>query len=145
MGSSPSVAELPGWALELLADARVARLGVIDDAGRPRVLPVTYALHVGAFVSAIDHKRKAVAAEQLARVRWLRARPRAAITIDHYEDDWARLAWVQALGRVKVLDAGDAGDAIAALTARYEQYRSRPPTGPVLTLAPERLVWWRAS
>ena len=44
MGSSASVAELPGWARALLESSRVARLGIADDDGAPRVLPVTYAL-----------------------------------------------------------------------------------------------------
>ena len=144
MGRSESVAKLPEWARELLEQARVARLGLLDDDGVPRVLPVTYALAQGALFSAIDDKPKHVAPQRLARVRWLRARPRAALTVDHYEDDWSRLAWVQAIGPVKILDAADAPDALAALTRRYAQYRDRTPGGPVLRLEPERLVWWRA-
>jgi len=38
------VSNLPTWARELVTSARVARLGLIDDTGRPRVLPVTFAL-----------------------------------------------------------------------------------------------------
>ena len=144
MGRSESVAKLPEWARELLEQSRVARLGLLDDDGSPRVLPVTYALAQDALVSAIDDKPTHVAPERLARVRWLRARPRAALTVDHYEDDWSRLAWVQAIGPVKILDAPDAPDALAALTRRYAQYRDRPPDGPVLRLEPDRLVWWRA-
>ena len=103
MGRSASVAELPKWARELLEHARVGRLGLLDDEGGPRVLPVTYALSAGALVSAVDHKAKAVPSERLARVRWLTARPRAALTVDHYEEDWSRLAWVQAIGEVSIL------------------------------------------
>jgi PPOX class probable F420-dependent enzyme len=145
MGQSESVAELPSWARRLLDHERVAHLGLLDDAGRPRVLPVTFALCGERLVSAIDHKRKQRAGERLARSRWLRARPAAAFTVDHYDDDWAELAWVQALGDVDILDAALASDAIAALTARYEPYRTQPPAGPVLAMAPERLLWWRAS
>lgn len=125
----------------MLATARVGRLGLIDDELRPRVLPVTFALAGDALVTAIDHKRKDVPVDRLARLRWLRARPRAALTVDHYEEDWSRLAWVQALGPVRILD--DAPDAIAALTARYAQYRDHPLAGPVIELTPDRLVWWR--
>jgi PPOX class probable F420-dependent enzyme len=144
MGSSASVAELPRWAIGLLARERVARLGLTDDDGAPRVLPVTYALSEGAFVSAVDHKRKRVAGAQLARVRWLRARPRAALTVDHYDDDWSSLAWVQALGEVRIVDAEAAPSSLAALSERYEPYRRRPPSGPILMLHPERLLWWQA-
>jgi PPOX class probable F420-dependent enzyme len=145
MGWSASVAELPEWAGGLLASAPVARLGVIDDDGAPRVLPITFAVAGGSLVTAVDHKPKRRPGSELARVKWLRARPRAALTVDHYDDDWSRLAWVQALGSVRVLDAADAADAVAALAARYEQYRDRTPGGPVLVLEPDRLVWWRAA
>lgn len=141
MGSCASVAKLPEWARELLDQARVGRLGLIDDEHHPRVLPVTFALAGGALVTAVDHKRKDVPPERLARLRWLRARPRAALTVDHYEEDWSRLAWVQALGEVRILD--DAPNAIAALTARYPQYRDHPLVGPVIELSPDRILWWR--
>ena len=144
MGRSASVAELPKWARTLLERSRVARLGIVDDEGGPRVLPVTYALADGALVTAIDHKPKQTPPERLARVRWLRARPRAALTVDHYEEDWSELGWVQAIGPVAILDAADAADAIAALRSRYPQYSDRPPAGPVLSLEPDRVLWWRA-
>jgi len=142
MGSCASVAKLPKWARELLEEARVGRLGLTDDEQHPRVLPVTFALAGDALVTAVDHKRKDVPAERLARLRWLRARPRAALTVDRYDEDWSQLAWVQALGPVRILD--DAPKAAAALIARYAQYRDHPPAGPVIELTPDRLVWWKA-
>lgn len=145
MGRSANVAELPGWAVELLERSRVGRLGLIDDDGVPRVLPVTYALSGGRLVTAVDHKPKAQPGRELARVRWLLARPRAALTVDRYDDDWSSLAWVQAVGTVQVLEAADAPEALTALSERYQQYRRRPPGGPVLALEPDRFVWWRAS
>jgi PPOX class probable F420-dependent enzyme len=96
-------------------------------------------------VSAVDDKPKRVPGGQLARVRWLRARAEATLTVDHYDDDWSQLAWVQALGEVRVLDAASAPESLEALAERYRAYRERPPAGPVLALRPERLVWWRAS
>ncbi|MBV9003778.1 MAG: pyridoxamine 5'-phosphate oxidase family protein [Solirubrobacterales bacterium] len=145
MGSSPSVAKLPPWALALLHDSRVARLGVLAGDGVPRVLPVTYAISGEAIVTAVDQKPKRVPGNRLARVAWLRARPQAALTVDHYDDDWSQLAWVQAIGLVSVVDAADAPEAIAALADRYRPYRAQAPAGPVLVLEPARLVWWRAS
>ena len=116
----------------------------MDDDGAPRVLPVTYAIDGETLVTAIDQKPKRRRGEELARVRWLRARPAAALTVDHYDDDWSALAWVQALGAIRVLDAASSPDAIAALTERYEPYRSDPPAGPLLVLEPDRLLWWHA-
>src|SRR3954453_21422666 len=64
----------PAWANEMLASARVARLGLLDTDDRPRVLPVTFALVGGAIYSAIDHKPKRPGGEP-ARLRYLRRRP----------------------------------------------------------------------
>ena len=137
------VDDLAAWARELLETAPLGHLGLLDGDGRPRVLPVTFALCGGALVSAVDHKPKRVAGRDLARVRWLRRDPRAALTVDRYDDDWSRLAWVQALGAAEVLDAEPPG-ALAALAAKYAQYRERPPEGPFVRLVPERFVCWTA-
>jgi PPOX class probable F420-dependent enzyme len=107
------------------------------------VLPVTFALCAGELVSAVDHKPKRVERHELARVRWLRRDPSAALTVDRYDDDWSRLAWVQALGSAHVLDDAPPG-ALEALAAKYEQYREHPPAGPFIRLVPERFVCWSA-
>jgi PPOX class probable F420-dependent enzyme len=138
-----SLDELPGWARELLDHGSVARMGLLDADDRPRVLPVTYALHDGAFWSAIDQKPKR--AVEPARIRYLRRRPEAALTVDRYSDDWDELAWVQALGLVEVLTLAEAPGGLAALVARYEPYRREPPPGPLLRLSPRRFLWWRAA
>jgi len=135
--------ELPGWAHGLIDEQRVGRLGLIDDQDRPRVLPVTYALEGGSIWSAIDRKPKR--AGEPARLRYLRRRPEAALTVDRYSDDWEELAWVQVLGRIALLDIGAAPAALAALAARYPPYREAPPPGPLLQLTPGRLLYWRAA
>jgi PPOX class probable F420-dependent enzyme len=145
MAAGPTVDELPGWARDLLEAQRVAHLGLVDDEGRPRVLPVTFALVDGAAWSAVDHKPKRHPDRELARVRWLRARPAATLTVDRYDDDWARLAWVQLVCEAAVVDASEHEDVLAVLAARYPQYRAQPPAGPLLRLVPERTVCWRAS
>jgi PPOX class probable F420-dependent enzyme len=127
----------------MLRTARVARLGLLDTDDRPRVLPVTYALAGGALYSAIDRKPKRPG--EPARLRFMRRRPEAALTVDHYDDDWTALAWVQVLGRVEILAAGDEPAAMDALAAKYTQYRDDPPPGPLLKLVPERTLCWRAD
>lgn len=136
--------ELPGWAQELIAREPVARLGLVDDSGGPRVLPVTFALCGGALVSAVDDKPKRVEGRELARVRWLRRNPAAALTVDRYSDDWSRLAWVQVICRAAVLDDAPPG-ALEALAAKYAPYRERPPSGPFVVLEPERVLHWSAT
>ena len=134
---------LPRWARELLAAERVGRLAFIDDEDRPRVLPVTYAVQGDSVWSAIDDKPKRAA--EPARLRYLRRRPEAALCVDRYSDDWSRLAWVQLLGRIDILPAGESAAALDALSARYEPYRERTPPGPLLRLSVERTLSWRAA
>ena len=121
----------------------MARLAYLDDRDHPRLLPVTYALAGGCIWSAIDHKPKRAA--EPARLRYLRRRPEAAVCVDHFEEDWTRLAWVQLIGTVDVIGADDGRFGLDALVARYEQYREREPGGPLLRLTPERALCWRAS
>lgn len=137
--------ELPPWGAELLETAQVGHLGLLDDAGSPRVLPVTFVVVAGAVWSAVDDKPKRRHGDQVARVRWLRTRPQSALTVDRYDEDWSRLAWVQLLGQTSVLDVGDHEHVLRALTARYPAYRVRAPRGPLLRLAPERAICWRAE
>jgi PPOX class probable F420-dependent enzyme len=143
--AAASLEELPPWARGLLETEPVGHLGLLDDGGNPRVLPVTFALVDGEIWSAVDDKPKRVAGEELARVRWLRARPQSALTVDRYSEDWSRLAWVQLIGTTTVVDVAGRESVIEALTARYATYRQQPPQGPLLRLAPERFVWWRAQ
>lgn len=135
--------ELPPWALGLLETERVARLGLLDGEGSPRVLPVTFALAEGTVWSAIDDKPKR--APEPARVRFLRRRPEAALCVDAYDDDWTRLAWVQLLGRVDVLATGEGPAGLQALIAKYDPYRTNPPPGPLLRLRVTRALHWRAK
>ena len=135
--------DLVDWANNLLETARVGRLGLLDLEGAPRVLPVTFALAEGRIWSAIDRKPKR--SGEPARLRFLRRDPRAALTVDRYSDDWDELAWVQVLGTVSIVEAGDGGPGLDALRAKYEQYREEAPPGPLLCLEPERYLWWRAA
>jgi len=136
--------QLPSWARQLLEAARVGHLGLLDGEGRPRVLPVTYALHDGALWSAIDRKPKRDPGREPARVRWLRRDPRAALAADRYDEDWSWLAWVQVLGDVSVREAAQEPAAMAALAAKYAAYAADPPPGPLLRLEPRRVLWWSA-
>jgi PPOX class probable F420-dependent enzyme len=136
-------AGLPHWAGELLGSARVARLGLIDGDGRPRVLPITFAVADDAVWTAIDNKPKR--SGEPARVRWLRRRPEASVCVDRYVDDWTELAWIQLLGRIDVLEVDRGASGMDALRAKYDQYESDPPPGPLLRLTVERAVHWRAA
>ncbi len=128
----------------MLENERVGHLGLLDSRERPRVLPVTYALCQGAAWTIVDNKPKRAGTEP-ARIRWLRERPHAALTVDHYTDDWTSLAWVQLIGDMAILEPLAYQAALDALTGRYPQYETDPPPGPLLRLSIARTVWWRAA
>jgi PPOX class probable F420-dependent enzyme len=139
-----NIEHLPTWARRLLEESRVAHLGLLDDEHRPRVLPVTFAVHAGLLWTAVDRKPKRDPGREPARVRYLRDNPHASLTVDRYDDDWSRLAWVQVLGDAAVLAVDDEAEAVAALTAKYPQYAREPPPGPLLRLEPRRVLCWSA-
>jgi PPOX class probable F420-dependent enzyme len=135
-----------GDAWARLAAARVARLATTTPDGAPHVVPITFAVVGETIAHAIDHKPKSTRA--LARVRNLRADPRASALVDRYDDDWDALWWVRADGRAEILEVDDAeaSDLIDALVAKYEQYRGgRRPQGPVIALRVERVSGWEAA
>jgi PPOX class probable F420-dependent enzyme len=129
----------------MLSSERVARLAFLDDDDHPRVLPVTFAVADGFLWTAVDQKPKRSDGREIARLRFLRRTPDAALVVDHYDDDWSRLAWVQLLGWVDILDASDAHAGLDALVAKYLPYREERPPGPVLRFDVVRALHWRAS
>jgi PPOX class probable F420-dependent enzyme len=132
-------------ARRLFAAARVARLATADQAGRPHIVPIVFAVAGELVFSAVDAKRKRTTA--LRRLENVRSNPRVALLADHYDDsDWSALWWVRADGVGRVLEGDDpeARRAIALLAERYAQYRATPPRGPVLAVAVDRWSGWRA-
>lgn len=123
-----------------VAAARVGRLATVTPAGEPHVVPCCFVLDGDTILSAVDAKPKSTLA--LRRLDNLRARPRAALLVDHYDDDWATLWWVRADGDGRVIDAGAERErALDLLAAKYRQYRIRRPPGAVLAVTVTR---WRA-
>lgn len=127
------------------AAAAVARLGTVTPAGRPHVVPVVFALDRDVLWSAVDGKPKTSA--QLRRVANIRSNPRVSLLVDHYASDWTALWWVRADGTAEVLAAETAEGqrGISQLVAKYEQYQSDPPRGPVIVVRVERWTTWSWS
>jgi PPOX class probable F420-dependent enzyme len=126
-------------------ESRVARLATVDEAGSPHVVPVCYATDGHTYYSPLDAKPKTTPLTQLKRVRNIRANPRVALLIDHYEEDWARLRFVMVQGRAELLDGGTEWKAARTLLeAKYPQYQTLPlpSEAPVIKIVPERVVRW---
>jgi PPOX class probable F420-dependent enzyme len=133
----------PEEILDRFAWARVARLATAPAGGGPRLVPVTFAWHRGRVVWAVDEV-KPKRGRGLRRLRDLESDPRVALLVDHYEDDWARLWWVELRGAAEVIEGEAAESALDALAARYPAYRTARPPGPVVAISPQRWTWWSA-
>lgn len=127
-----------------MSDAAVARLATVRPDGRPHLVPITFAwLEPDLIVTAVDHKPKST--RQLSRLDNIRANPHVSVLADHYSNDWRELWWVRADGEAAITDSGDEWQwAIAALCAKYEQYQSKVPDGPVIVIAVNAWNGWSA-
>jgi PPOX class probable F420-dependent enzyme len=124
------------------AAARVARLATADAAGRPHIVPVTFAVDGDVVYSAVDAKPKRTTA--LKRLANVAANPAVALLVDHYADDWSELWWVRADGTGRVLDPEDPEGvrALSLLADRYPRFAAR---GAVLAVDVRRWSGWAAS
>ena len=131
-------------ARRLFAAATVARLATVTEAGRPHLVPVTFAVDGDRIYVAVDAKPKST--RHLRRLRNIRANPQVAVLADRYDDDWAALWWVRADGRAVILDdPRQMAGPVALLAGRYPQYRELPPAGPVIEITAERWTGWAAA
>ena len=126
-----------------MATARVGRLATTSAAGAVHLVPICFAVVDGRVVSAVDHKPKRSA--RLQRLADIAETGRAALLVDHYDEDWSRLWWIRVNGAAAVEPAGSGVDGAArgALVAKYEQYQAVAPAGPVYWVALDTLSWWR--
>lgn len=127
-----------------LTRMRVARMATADAAGQPHVIPIVFAVDDHALYTPLDEKPKTVAPRQLKRVRNLLANPQIAIVVDHWDEDWTRLAWVMVSGRGQVVEEGEAHAAgVRLLQEKYPQYGAMPLDGrPLIVVTPLRVTSW---
>jgi PPOX class probable F420-dependent enzyme len=128
----------PGWARERFGAARVARLATVAPDLSPHVVPVVFAVDGDAILTAVDHKPKSTT--RLRRLANIAANPQVSLLVDDYDDDWSQLWWARADGTAHVHETYD----LAPLVARYDAYRDRPPTGPVIVVSVDRWSGWSA-
>ncbi|MEK7863748.1 MAG: TIGR03668 family PPOX class F420-dependent oxidoreductase [Chloroflexota bacterium] len=142
------MSDLDARARELLASARVAHLATADQYSRPHVVPIVFAIQGDVLYFPLDRKPKREDDwHMLRRVRNIETNGRVSIVIDHYEEDWAKLAWVLLEGVATILETDAERDAAAnALAQKYPQYQGGALDGrPVVRVVIERAVTWRAG
>lgn len=129
---------------ERVERARVARLATVRPDGTPHLVVVTFALSGDTVVTAVDGKPKR--STNLQRLRNLMERPTAALLVDHYDEDWSRLWWIRLDGEAEVVrDEPRRTDVLAPLIAKYPQYQSAAPPGPVIVITLRSAASWSAT
>ena len=134
----------PKKLLAFIRSARIAHLATADRNGQPHVIPICFVFDGKYFYSPIDEKPKRVAAAKLKRLKNIAENPNVALIIDHYEEDWRKLAYVLVSGTARVLQRGaNHRKAVRLLRRKYPQYRSMAiDQRPLIVIRPKRATSW---
>lgn len=135
--------------------ARSATLATIGSSGRPRLVPICFAIGSDArdgrarLYSPLDEKpKRSPDPHELARVRDLLILPDATLLIDRWSEDWSELGWLRLDGRAELLEPeprerDEHAAAIAALRVKYRQYEThRLEERPIIRFTVDRAVSW---
>ena len=130
-----------------LNEARVGRLATVDEQGRPHLVPIVFAYENSILYTPIDAKPKSQPPGRLRRVRNIAANANVQVLVDHYEEDWSQLRYLQLRGTAALMTAGEELErAVELLEAKYAQYGDMPLAGrPVIKIKIERAVQWGGS
>ena len=117
------MADWPDGAFEFAEQSPVARLATSGADGAPHAVPICYVLDRVCLYMVVDAKPKS-APTRMRRLRNIADNPRAAVIIDRYDDDWARLEYVLLRGGAGIVtDVSEYEQAVERLRAKYRQYR----------------------
>lgn len=124
----------------------MARLATIEESGAPHLVPFVFALDPegDTIYSEVDEKPKRT--KRLKRLANIRANPRVAVLVDHYEEDWTQVWWVMMRGVGRVLEDGPERErGLRLLAEKYEQYRTATDAGDVIAIDVEVWRGWSAE
>ena len=123
--------------------SRVGHLATADAHGAPHLVPVCYAVDGTSAYITIDEKPKRTDIP-LKRLRNIQENPAVALTVDRWDEDWSRLAWIMLRGPAEILADGTEHDAAQdKLRQRYPQYRSMDIAPlPVIAIRITRVLGW---
>jgi PPOX class probable F420-dependent enzyme len=131
---------------EFLRLARVAHLAPSSGEAVPHNIPLCFWFDVARFYFVIDEKPKRRAGTGPKRMRNIAENPRVALVIDHYEEEWAYLAYVLVHGEAHVVD--DPNEymlGLRNLRDKYPQYRAmalNPERNPMVRIDADRVHVW---
>lgn len=139
-----------------VAAERRAVLATRGTDGRPRLVPICFVVAPGVDArgrpvlhSPIDEKPKTSDdPHDLQRVRDLLVLPDVTLIVDRWDEDWSMLGWVRLYGRGELLEpepreAEEHAAAIAALRAKYPQYKTHAlEDRPIIRLTIDKVRSW---
>jgi PPOX class probable F420-dependent enzyme len=132
--------------VRLIRSARIAHFATADRSGQPHVVPICFVFDGKCFYSPIDEKPKRTAPTKLKRLRNIKENPRVSLVIDHYEEDWSKLAYVLITGTARIQQSGKTHNhAVTLLRKKYLQYRRMQiDTRPIIVITAKRITFWSA-
>ena len=131
-------------ASRLIRSARTAHLATSDKSGQPHVIPICFVCDGKCFYSPIDEKPKRTVPSKLKRLKNIRENPKVSLVIDHYDEDWRKLAYVLVFGKARIVQSGEKHRrAVQLLRKKYPQYRSMAiHERPMIAITAKRIVSW---
>jgi PPOX class probable F420-dependent enzyme len=129
--------------LGFLARSRVGHLATADARAAPHLIPVCFVVESDSLYITVDEKPKRIDIP-LKRIRNILQNPQVAFTVDRWDEDWTRLAWIMLRGSAEILPDGAEHDrAQALLRDKYPQYRTMDIAPlPVIALRIRRVLAW---
>jgi PPOX class probable F420-dependent enzyme len=125
--------------------SRVAHLATAGGDAAPHLVPVCFCVDGLSLYITIDEKPKRTDIP-LKRLRNIQENPAVAVTVDRWDEDWTRLAWLMLRGPAEILADGEEHDrAQDQLRQRYPQYRAMALSAlPVIAVRIRRVLAWGA-
>jgi PPOX class probable F420-dependent enzyme len=125
--------------------SRVAHLATAGSDAAPHLVPVCFCVDGLSLYITIDEKPKRTDISP-KRLRNIGENPSVAVTVDRWDEDWTRLAWLMLRGPAEILADGEEHDrAQDQLRQRYKQYQTMTLAPlPVIAVRIRRVLSWGA-
>jgi PPOX class probable F420-dependent enzyme len=128
-----------------LNSAQVGHLGTASRGAKPHVVPVCYAVIDETIYIVMDRKpKKSEETGKLRRVANILENSQVCLTVDRYDEDWSRLAFVMIHGKAELIGGGARHKVtLEALRTRYLPYRQQElEQRPIIAIQIERVSSW---